>query len=76
MDEFINEFRVTRIDAEVVASQISRQHRTHQASIIRNMLEVVAEYGKTHRGTDARNEVAVEIAVKIGSMEGNYIPYV
>ena len=75
-DSLVRELRVDRMDVKEVVEQICGQHRTHQASIIRNLLAIVSAYHKHANGSDARNEAAVEVSKKIAEMEDCFIPYI
>jgi hypothetical protein len=76
MDEVIKNLRVDRIDAKEVATLISKEHPTHQASVIRNMLEVVKQYHNAVKFSDLRNKAAVEASLKVAEMEDLFIPYI
>ena len=56
--------------------ELSKEHRTNQASVIRNMQTIMSEYGMTiHDNTDLRNEAAVEVALEVACIDKR-IPYV
>jgi hypothetical protein len=54
---------------------ISMEHRTHQANIVRNLQHILIAYGQNNRGTDLRNEAAVQFAQQVSELEAP-IPYV
>lgn len=63
--------------AEVVSFVLSKQHRTHQQSIVRTLFSVLKKYAET--GSDLRNASAVEWAKKATdpSVVGEtYFPYI
>lgn len=63
--------------AEVVSFVLSKQHRTHQQSIVRTLFSVLKKYAET--GSDLRNASAVEWAKKATdpSIVGEtYFPYI
>lgn len=64
--------------AEVVSFVLSKQHRTHQQSIVRTLFSVLKKYAETS-GSDLRNASAVEWAKKATdpSVVGEtYFPYI
>jgi len=59
-----------------LVEMLSREHRTHQANVIRNLQRILMKYYKRMEPfTDARNEVAVEFAGKVAEIDLN-IPYI
>jgi len=61
---------------ENIAIEITKQHRTHQANVVRNMLKVLETYGKLMENrTDLRNENAVSACLKIKDMK-KHISYI
>jgi hypothetical protein len=60
---------------ENLSLEIGLQHRTHQASIIRNLQAVLKHFAENNTGTDPRNEAAVNFAKKVAEIE-NPIPYI
>lgn len=51
--------RLPQNTVENLALTLIGEHRTHQQTIVKNLLRVLREYGELSH-TDARNEVAVE----------------
>jgi len=64
-------------NAVVFASELRKEHRTHQANVIRFMLYVLKDYSDAPH--DLRNERPVEICNIIKNLyekENLYIPYI
>jgi len=51
------------------------EHRTNQASIVRSLQYILQQYADRNRGTDARNEAAVDFAEQVSCID-SYISYV
>jgi cell division septum initiation protein DivIVA len=76
-DNLIRQTRCHTFDVDEFLDDVKREHRTHQATIIRNLLEVVKKYHVAVGDfTDPRNETAKQVSKKINELEGTYIPYI
>ena len=75
-DALTRQFRTNNFDVEGTLNDITMQHRTHQACIIRNMLEVVKKYHKQVNGFDQRNAKAIEVSKKVDELRDTFIPYI
>jgi hypothetical protein len=66
--------------SDVFADALSREHRTLQASIIKNLLNGLVKYAKNaevHQFIDMRNEAAVKVIRKITpTIVDNPIPFI
>lgn len=56
-----------------IAHDIRSQHPTHQANIVRNMVQILAELADSP--TDLRNEGAVKLCQEIKSLD-KFVPYI
>ena len=56
-----------------ISNEITKEHKTHQANVVRNMLHILAELADSP--TDPRNEKAVELCQKIKELD-KFIPYI
>lgn len=78
MNELINLLKScpgygTDNDMVAIAHEIQREHKTHQANIIRNMVQILAELADAP--TDLRNEGAIKVCKEIKALD-KFIPYV
>lgn len=56
--------------------ELSQEHRTNQASVIRTLQHILFQYAQTMEDrTDLRNQAAVEFAKKVSQIH-NPIPYI
>lgn len=68
-----NYFGEDQTKPEILMAELTRQHRTHQQSIIKNLftaLKMYADFCTEHRWYDDRNKAAVEWAKK--ATEGDF----
>jgi len=62
---------------EQFVSELSKEHKTHQANVIRNMQKILISYGeRMQQRTDLRNKSAVAFCQKVRDMKGTHIDYV
>ena len=74
-EDMLKELRVHAFDAQEVAKAISKEHLTHQASIISNLIAIVSEYHEQAQFVDGRNQAAVEASKKVAGLN-TFIPYI
>ncbi|TRZ47862.1 MAG: hypothetical protein D4S01_11435 [Dehalococcoidia bacterium] len=58
-----------------IVEAIAGEHRTHQASIIRNLQHILVAYSSINPGSDPRNEQAVAFADNVACIDIS-IPYI
>lgn len=62
---------------EEFVDELCKEHRTHQASVIRNIQHILFAYAQNMEGkTDDRNDAAVNFAKKVRQLDDISIPYV
>ena len=59
--------------AEMLANAIRKEHRTHQANIVRNLLTVLINLSEAP--TDLRNQAAIDACSKVKELDIG-IPYI
>ncbi len=75
MNDLLKEFRtISKQFPESFVELLNKEHRTHQASIIKNIQAILKLYAETARH-DARNEAAVDFARQSAEID-TFIPYI
>ena len=75
MQEILNMLKKEDL-VDPLVNALSHEHRTNQATIIRNLQSIIIKYGDMNiERQDGRNQSAIEFANKVKLLD-SYIPYI
>jgi lipoate-protein ligase B len=60
---------------EEIVDEMVKEHRTNQASVVRNLQHILQAFSQRQPATDPRNQAAVEFADEVAKIE-KPIPYI